>query len=172
MTIRIALPNGNVEFDTLEDALGFYRGIYKGAAPKSTSPNGNGVKLALRPLNNNGPVNLLEAIQVVIGNQEVSVADVKSGLKSHGWLPKSKDLISYLRYTLKTNKEIFISRKLKEGKRVLYHLSKTNPYCKPVDRPIRASTRRRLRKASPTIIAGPVKAHKSKVRVKVKTAQA
>jgi hypothetical protein len=68
---------------------------------------------------------LIDALQMVIQNKKLKAEEVHSYLKTKGWLPKSKDPLGYIRYTLSEKHDIFLRV---EGERGLYYLDPSNPY--------------------------------------------
>jgi hypothetical protein len=91
----------------------------KGKHKKSTSP----IKLVRSPT---GQVpRLIDALQIVIRNKQVKAIDAYNQLKAKGWLPKSKDPLGYIRFTLSDEKDTFLRV---DGQRGVYHLDPANPY--------------------------------------------
>ena len=123
---------GRVDFDTPEEAARFFEITGGGtieapkpevraaqvvsAAPSTTAPKAKRKPSSLKQ-------RLEDSIQIVMGNQEMSAPIIHEKIKAKDWLPDSKDPLSYIRYTLSSNKAIF-----KCKSRGWYHLDPSNPY--------------------------------------------
>jgi hypothetical protein len=70
---------------------------------------------------------LIDALQMVIRNKQMGAKEAYKLLKDRKWLPKSNDPLSYIRFTLSNESEIFHRV---EGERGVYHLDPDNPYSK------------------------------------------
>jgi hypothetical protein len=68
---------------------------------------------------------LEDAIQLAMGNKELTAPEIHLELKARHWIPDSKDPLGYIRYALSANPAIFRRR---EGVRGKYHLDSANPY--------------------------------------------
>ena len=74
---------------------------------------------------NSGIPRLEDAIQIAMGNKELTAPEIHAELKARHWIPDSKDPLGYIRYALSANPAIFRRR---EGVRGKYHLDSANPY--------------------------------------------
>lgn len=68
---------------------------------------------------------LIDALQMVIRNKKMGAKEAHALLKARNWLPKSKDPLGYIRFTLSDEKDIFHRV---EGDRGIYELEPSNPY--------------------------------------------
>ena len=68
---------------------------------------------------------LIDALQLAIRDKRMGAVDAHAILKAKGWLPKSKDPLGYIRFTLSDEKNIFIRV---EGEKGIYELDPDNPF--------------------------------------------
>lgn len=68
---------------------------------------------------------LIDALQMVMRSKQMGAKEAYTLLKARKWLPNSKDPLSYIRFTLSDEHEIFHRV---EGKRGVYQLDPSNPY--------------------------------------------
>lgn len=68
---------------------------------------------------------LIDALQMVMRSKQMGAKEAYALLKARKWLPNSKDPLSYIRFTLSDENEIFHRV---EGKRGVYQLDPSNPY--------------------------------------------
>jgi len=92
----------------------------KGKKKKKALPPAKPIKLVA------GKVpRLIDALQMVIRSKSIGAKEAYKLLKARKWLPNSKDPLSYIRFTLSDESEIFHRV---EDSRGLYQLDPSNPY--------------------------------------------
>lgn len=98
---------------------------------KKSAPPTKPVKLAA------GKVpRLIDALQMIIRNKRMGAKEAYALLKAKNWLPKSKDPLGYIRFTLSDGSDIFHRV---EGERGIYELDSSNPYYSGKSQSVKAS---------------------------------
>ena len=101
-------------------------GIVRSYPPETIPPPRKKRRLKDR---SNAP-KLVEAIQIVMHDKDLTSREVYELLDARGWLPESNDPMVHIRYTLSSN-ELF----QRSGKRGVYHLVSDNPHLKSESTP-------------------------------------